>query len=211
MIMTCETHRHAEKGTMPYDAENFIAEIKKSLNARAPRRILETPSHFRHAGVLIPLFAEEGTHRVLFTLRTNTVEHHKGQISFPGGAVDDTDETEMATALREAEEEIGLSKHHVEILGQIDDVHTVASDFVVHPFVGLISGPYEFIVNKREVQRLIMVPWETITSQHLENRSYTSEHQSKVFVTPAYEYHGDVIWGATANMLKNLLDILHQR
>ena len=88
-----------------FDQNGFQILIKKKLNSRKPKLIHDAPGHYRHAGVLIPLLVEDGEYKVLFTKRTDTVEHHKGQISFPGGAADAEDATIQDTVLRESFEE----------------------------------------------------------------------------------------------------------
>lgn len=191
-----------------FDQETLPDVIRQILDSREPRVIKDAPPHYRHAGVLIPLLVEEGMYKVLFTKRTDKVEHHKGQLSFPGGAVDDQDRSIEETALRESHEEIGLGRGDVEILGRIDDVLTTQSNFIVHPFVGLIFGPYNFEINEFEVKRLIKVPWDTIVANSLENRIYTIKSEGKTYQTPAFKHNGDLIWGATAYMLENFIEIL---
>ncbi len=195
-----------------YDPEGFLDLVKKTLTSRAPS-LIETPllSHFRHAGVLIPLYKEDDRHYVLFTKRTDTVEHHKGQISFPGGSVDQEDASIKETALREAREEIGLFEEDVEVLGRLDDLLTLASEFIVHPVVGIIPSPYEFKLNPFEVKRLIRVPWEELVSQDLEDRVYQIESDGQTYLSPAYEHNGDLIWGATARMIKNFISIINKK
>ncbi len=194
-----------------YEQKELPNLIRQALNSREPKLIHDPPPQYRHAGVLIPLFAEEGVHKVLFTKRTDKVEHHKGQISFPGGAVDDQDKSIEETVLRESHEEIGLLKEDVEILGRIDDILTVASSFVVHPFVGLIPAPYDFKLQRIEVKRLIKVPWETLVSDNQENKTYTVKEAGLTYQTPSFEYNGDVIWGATAWMMENFIEILNHK
>ena len=194
-----------------FDQERLPDLIRQTLDSREPRLIQDAPSYYRHAGVLIPLLVEEDMYKVLFTKRTDKVEHHKGHISFPGGAVDDEDRSIEETVLRESHEEIGLESEDVEILGRIDDILTMESSFIVHPFVGLIPGPYDFEINRIEVKRLIKVPWDTIISDSLENRTYTIESEGRTYQTPAFEYNGDLIWGATAWMMENFIEILNHK
>lgn len=191
-----------------FDQDKLPEIIIKALNSREPKLIRDTPSHYKHAGVLIPLFVEEGMYKVLFTKRTDHVEHHKGQISFPGGAADPEDQSIEETVLRESYEEIGLAGKDVDILGRIDDTLTLESNFVVHPFVGLIQGPYEFAINKAEVKRIIKVPWDRLISANMENKKYSVNRGGVIYQTPAYEYNGDLIWGATAKIIQNFIDIL---
>jgi len=181
--------------------------IKEILGARPPRRIPDEKGLYKHAGVLVPIYRQGEDYRILFTKRTHMLEHHKGQISFPGGSVDKEDNSIKDTVLREAREEIGLLKEDVELLGRIDDTLTVVSDFIVHPFVGLIPYPYDFIINTDEVARLIQVPLKVF---HPENTSKGTsfEFEGEAYKTPTYEYKGDVIWGATARIMETFIDII---
>ena len=193
------------------DKENLPNLIREVLSVREPKRIHDGQSSYRHAGVLIPILEDNGTHKILFTKRTDRVEHHKGQISFPGGSVDEEDSSSLETALRESEEEIGLSREDVEVLGRIDDTLTLASDFIVHPFVGLVPYPYDFIINEREVERLIIVPIDVFQNENSRNNIYTVEFEGETYHTQAYEYNGDVIWGATARMIENFMGIIARK
>ena len=181
--------------------------IKEILSARTPKRILDEKCLYKHAGVLVPIFWQGGDYMILFTKRTHKLEHHKGQISFPGGSVDEEDNSVKDTVLREAREEIGLLKEDVELLGRIDDTMTVVSDFIVHPFVGLIPYPYDFAINTDEVARLIKVPLKAF---HPENsgKGASFEFEGKTYRTPTYEYDGDVIWGATARIMEVFVNII---
>jgi 8-oxo-dGTP pyrophosphatase MutT (NUDIX family) len=183
-----------------------IDRIKDVLSTRTPRYI-QQPSYI-HAAVLIPLFIQNGKFKILFTKRTNKVEHHKGQVSFPGGAVDEKDSSLEETVFREAHEEIGLLEQDVEILGRIDDTLTVVSEFIVHPFVGFVPYPYEYTINDAEVEKLIKVPITVFDSRNPECQTDVVEYDGMSIQSLAYEYKGDVIWGATARMMENFMNIL---
>jgi len=187
---------------------DIFHQLRNKLKVRTPSRVQYRNGSLRHASVLIPFFRNSDDYYLLFTKRTDSVEHHKGQISFPGGAVDMNDDSYLSTALREAEEEIGLREKDVEVLGQIDVTIALVSGFVIHPFVGIIPYPYEFKINSHEVERLIEVPLRQIVAQEKEKRSTYFEFGGKVYQTPAYEYKGEVIWGATARIVQNLLEII---
>ena len=186
--------------------------IKEVLSKREPKSLQVCDTHYRHAGVLVPLFRDNGEYKVLFTKRTNRVEHHKGQVSFPGGRVDDEDGSMEETALRETHEEIGLPRDEVTILGRTDDMVTLTSSFIVHPFVGLIPYPYDFRISTGEVKRLVQVPLEIFFS---DNASYYKkdviEIEGTTYPGPAYEYQEDVIWGATARIMENFIDIIEEK
>jgi len=187
--------------------------IREVLNSRQPKEIHKGNHSYRQAGVLIPFLEDKGIYKILFTKRTDTVEHHKGQISFPGGAVDEKDNSLLETALRESEEEIGLLKEDVDILGRIDDTLTVASDFIVRPFVGFVPFPYDFVISEEEVKRLIIAPLEIFETEKSESKGnhYAVEYEGTTYHSKAYEYNGDVIWGATARMIENLMGIIAGR
>ncbi len=182
--------------------------IREALRNRAPRVIEDKDALFMHAAVLIPLFEDGNEYRVLFTQRTQKVEAHKGQISFPGGRIEERDGSLLETALREAYEEIGLRQKDVTVLGRIDDTRTVASNYVVHPFVGLIPGSYSFAVSEDEVERLITVPFGLF----LEGGSAMPvSYEGRAYEGLAYTYNGEVIWGATARIIHNLVGIIREK
>ena len=182
--------------------------IREVLSSRSPERIPDEKSSYIHAAVLFPIFSANGEYRVLFTQRTHKVENHKGQISFPGGGVEEEDGSLEETALREAHEEIGLLNKDVEILGQLDDTSTVVSNFVVHPFVGLIPYPYDFNINPIEVKRIIEVPFRIFLSGDPKYMRDSAEFEGVTYPTPAYLYKGDLIWGATARIIEGFMGIL---
>ena len=188
-----------------------IEQIKEILRAREPEVIDDELSQYRQAAVLIPLFRGKDGYKVLFTKRTNRVDEHKGQISFPGGSVDEGDASYKETALREAYEEIGLLREDVRILGRTDDSLTVASNFIIHPFVGFIPYPYPFQINSREVKRLIEVPFGTFIEHPAATRKGVYEFDGVLYEGPVFDYQGDIIWGASARIMENFLEILGEK
>jgi len=181
--------------------------IREVLSARPPKCIPDEQSSYIHAAVLFPIFVANGEYKVLFTQRTHKVENHKGQISFPGGGVEEEDGSLEETALREAHEEIGLLNEDVEILGQLDDTTTVVSNFVVHPFVGRIPYPYDFKINPVEVKRIIEVPFRIFLSDDPKYKRDRAEFEGVTYPSPAYLYKGDLIWGATARIIDGFVDV----
>ena len=153
----------------------------------------------RPAAVLVPLFKDDGSWRVLFTKRTESVEHHKGQISFPGGSQDPEDIDLCATALRETEEEIGLAREAISILGAMDPIKTI-TNYLVHSFVGVIPYPYPFRLSTREVERLITPSLEDLIQEA------SSQQPQQGGLNLIFNRQGEVIWGATAKILYRLLD-----
>jgi 8-oxo-dGTP pyrophosphatase MutT (NUDIX family) len=161
--------------------------------------------------VLIPLFKTASEYGILFTKRTDTVDAHKGQISFPGGKVEDEDGSPLETALREADEEIGLSRKDVTVLGRMDDARTLSSNYIVHPFVGLIPYPYDFKTSVQEVRELIEVPFQVFLSGDSAWENTPVVYEGVTYQSLAYYYRGEVIWGATARIMRNLVDLVKRK
>jgi 8-oxo-dGTP pyrophosphatase MutT (NUDIX family) len=182
--------------------------IQEILATRNPKRIEEGRASLIHAAVLIPLFAEEGESRVLFIQRTETVQAHKGQISFPGGGIEADDRTPEEAALREAREEVGLREPDVNILGRIDEAQTLTSNYLIHPFVGWIPHPYDFQPSADEVKGIITAPLRHFFDPNALHEAYSVAYGGRTYPTPAYIHDGDVIWGATARIMTNLVEIL---
>ena len=182
--------------------ETFIQQV---LQDRAPRQLC-VPSR-KLAAVLAPIYIHEGEYRMVFTKRSDRLYHHRGQISFPGGGHEPHDTSLQATALRESEEEIGLQPAHVTILGQLDDLLTTGSNYLVRPFVGAIPYPYPFELDKRETAYLIEVPFDFLR-QHNPPHQVTRFHDGRTVESFFFDYDGHVIWGATAKILKQFLDLL---
>ena len=181
--------------------------IKKVLAQREKRTIVLSNDPLVPAAVLLPFYEKEGEYYILLTKRTEKVEHHKGQISFPGGARHEQDRDLRDTALRETFEEIGVRPEDVEILGELDNMGTFTSKFLISPFVGIIPYPYEFIVNEDEIEELIEVPLSALADE--KNYGEKAHEIDEVsYMGNVFEYNGRVIWGATAMMLKQLLDLV---
>ena len=157
--------------------------------------------------MLIPIYYRAGEYYIVFTKRTERVRDHKGQISFPGGAYEEEDRSLLNTALREAAEEIGLKPEDVEILGELDEIHTTTTKYVISPFVAIIPWPYRFRVDAEEVDEILEVPVTMLLDESCLRQETEIINGEAV---PQFSYYclGVVIWGATAKILSQLLDIL---
>ena len=194
----------ASQGKLPNSFE-LKQRIKQVLSGRDPKRLRNTT--LKRAAVLMALFERGGEYHVLFTRRTEEVNYHKGQISFPGGSISSQDKTALDTALRESYEEIGLRPEDVEILGDLDDMYTVSSNFIVTPFVAIVPAEYNYVPNPAEVKEILSIPLNAFwreTRFWLEASSLRGHAMTAYF----FEYKGQVIWGATARILKGFLDLL---
>jgi 8-oxo-dGTP pyrophosphatase MutT (NUDIX family) len=189
---------------MGYCEKDFIEQVRKILNTR-DRKMIEQPSLAR-AAVLVPLFTKGQDCHIVFTKRSDNVRYHKGEISFPGGVFDDKDLELQRTALREASEEIGLKESDVQIIGVLDDIITV-TQFIVTPFVGLFPYPYPFELSPIEIAELIEVPLPALLDEDCFSEREIIRGTSKEVVY-AYQYENHIIWGATARILRQFLDLI---
>ena len=156
------------------------------------------------ASVLIPFFEKEGRIHILFAKRTQTVRHHKGQISFPGGAWDPEDKDLSVTALRETEEEIGIKKENIDIIAELDDMIT-PTNFRVTPFAGIIPYPYELKLNPHETAELIEIPLSHLMNDQFHRLGYR-RFLNKTFEVHYYDYQAHTVWGVTGLILFELLE-----
>ena len=158
---------------------------------------------FQRAGVLVPIIQTAKGPQLLMTKRTEQVETHKGQISFPGGMNDSVDKDIVDTALREAHEEVGIPNSSIEAIGLLDDLPT-PTGFVITPVVGIIEDLPPLIPSRNEVAKILQVPLEFFLdakNARTELREWRGKHHEIWF----YHFGENVIWGATANITRTLL------
>jgi len=173
-----------------------------------PEDLRERFPSLRRAAVLVPIVERPSGLTMLLTQRTAHLSSHPGQVSFPGGGVEEGDGSPIETALREAEEEIGLDRRHVEIIGELPE-HITATGFLVEPVVGLLKPPFELLAESNEVAEIFEVPLSFLMDG--------MNHQRMSFELPngvgrrsfyAIPYERFFIWGATAGILRNLFHLL---
>ncbi len=160
------------------------------------------------AAVLIPIFFKHGEEHLLFTKRTETVETHRGQISFPGGVRDKADKTLEETAIRESFEEIGLIREDIDTLGALDDFIT-GTGYCIYPLIGIIPYPYDFKVSEKEVAEILEVPVSTLLDRknYMEDRNYI--YKGKPYDYCAFKYGKHNIWGTTGRIVRNFLTLFY--
>jgi 8-oxo-dGTP pyrophosphatase MutT (NUDIX family) len=159
------------------------------------------------AAVLVPLFLAAAEPHAVFTRRRTDLRRHAGEISFPGGRRDPEDADLEDTALREAEEEMGLPRSEVRVLGELPPTSTFVTNYVIHPFVGEIPPGLAWQISEREVDAVLELPLRALRESRTRTRM---ERRGISFETDAYVLEEHLIWGATARILENLLERLQR-
>ena len=192
--------------------EDYISDkLRRAIEANGPSSDgyaeieVGKDTHLKYAAVLLPLVWQSDEWYLVFTRRTDQVELHKGQVSFPGGACDDGEATPEETALREAQEEIGIQPGDVKILGRLANLLTI-SHYRITPVVGVIPWPYVFHVGNAEVARVFTIPlgWLAQASNRWQF-GIPGTARSVIFYHP---YDGELLWGATARITLDFLRVL---
>jgi 8-oxo-dGTP pyrophosphatase MutT (NUDIX family) len=160
----------------------------------------------KDAGVLVALYADGDRLHAVFTKRRDDLRRHPGEISFPGGRLEETDADLLQCALREAEEEIGLPRDDVQVLGALQPTPTIATGYAVYPFVGAIEPGRAWTLSPREVDRVLELPLPALREGHGRRELV---RRGLPIRTETYVVGDDLIWGATARILDDLLVRLH--
>ena len=188
--------------------EALFESLQARLSSR-PARTVDLPGLvLREAAVLVPVFERDGVPHVLFTRRPPTLRTHANQYSFPGGGRDAEDATPLHTALRETEEELGVDRRRVRVLGMLDEVPTI-SQYRVSPFVGVIPGDGQYRPSAEEVAFILEVPLAALLDPailRVERMEVFGAERELYF----YTYGTHVIWGATARILRDFLQHVTQ-
>jgi 8-oxo-dGTP pyrophosphatase MutT (NUDIX family) len=194
--------------------ERIIGLLHESLETRPyfelDQAIQKTSNRGRCAAVLVPLIRIDHGWHLLLIKRSETVVDHKGQVAFPGGACETEDISLEATAIRETAEEIGIQAQDIRILGRLRDLVTV-SGFCVAPIVGVIKWPYQLSLSLDEVSRAFTIPLLWLTDSENRDIHMLNRLGTEVEVIYYRPYEGEVLWGATARMVNNLLEALGKK
>jgi 8-oxo-dGTP pyrophosphatase MutT (NUDIX family) len=182
-----------------------VGDAIRRVLSRNPKRSLDDPS-LVPAGVMLLVYPKDGEYCILLNKRTDTVEHHKGEISFPGGSQDEEDRTLLETALRETEEEMGIRSQDIEVLGELDDV-TTNSRFCMSPYVGTIPASYDFRPSAIEVAEVLEVPISSLVD--LKNvRDEARIVDGRLEHSPTYAHRDHLVYGATARVIARFVELL---
>lgn len=213
------------------DPENFSARLREALDRplenwrnvyesfspvdietgeQLSRRIPPADGNARRAAVLVPLLLDPEGIELVYTVRKGHLNDHAGQISFPGGSLEPGDDSLLNTALREAEEEIDLSRALVEVIGELEEMYIPPSNFRVSPYVGLLPHEAEFAIDPREVEEIFTAPLLDLLSPGNFQKVIWSR-DGRDYEVPVFAVKGYEVWGATAAMTAALLSRLGWR
>jgi 8-oxo-dGTP pyrophosphatase MutT (NUDIX family) len=176
------------------DETSLREPLRRALGARSPRAL--PPGSARPAAVLVPLFDHDGETHVWLVRRPAAMRSHAGQVAFPGGKTDPSDASPRETALREAEEELGIPRDAVDVLGPLDQMHTI-TDFAISPFVGWLTRDVEIRPNAGEVARAFAAPLRAFLAP-----------PSGVPPWRGWTVDGELVWGATAGIVRGFVAIV---
>tara|TARA_Y100000815_G_scaffold232112_1_gene222543 strand:- start:8053 stop:8649 length:597 start_codon:yes stop_codon:yes gene_type:complete len=181
--------------------------LKRALAKRVVERADGTG--LMPSAVMVLLYPKGGEYCILLNKRSDQVEHHKGEISFPGGARDPEDRDSLETALRETEEEMGINRDDITVIGEMDEVVT-RSNFLMNVFTGTIKYPYPFKPSAIEIAEVLEFPVSALidpANRRIETR-WDDGHPATSY---SYVHQEHVVFGATARILQSCIDILDDR
>ncbi|MDD2283970.1 MAG: CoA pyrophosphatase [Paludibacter sp.] len=204
--MNIEKLRNKLAGNLP----GIKSQIKMAPEHRAEELFSINSDDFnpKLSAVLILFFHEHEKLKIVFIRRSEYVGIHSGQIAFPGGRYEEWDADLCETALREVEEEIGLKADSIEIIGQLTDLYIPPSNFMVRAFLGYMKEIPRFEMNEREVQEILVLDVELFRHPDvIKVREFKTHNNTRLTKAPYFDVGGVVIWGATAMMLNELLDL----
>ena len=176
-------------------------ELRQRLLSPEDAAALDAPGT-KDAAVLVPLYLDRGDLHAVFTKRRDDLKRHAGEISFPGGRQDFPDEDLRTTALRETEEEIGLTAGDVELVGALEPVGTFVTNYKIHPFVGVIRPGHEWTPQPTEVEEVLELSLPDLIAGYEDQRLL---RKGVPFKTPTYTVGRHFVWGATARIVQHLL------
>ncbi len=174
------------------------------------RFVAEMPAGIRNSGVLILFYTDGKGSFFPLIKRPEYPGFHSGQMAFPGGKMEKTDENVIQTALRETEEEVGIDKHQVRVIGKLSDLYIPTSNFLVSPVVGFLEHPPKFVPDPKEVSRIVPTNLDHLLNAEIRKETVFEINESISLHTPYFEIDGEIVWGATAMILSELIHVLEQ-
>jgi 8-oxo-dGTP pyrophosphatase MutT (NUDIX family) len=192
--------------------ELHAQDIQDAIGKYSPKRIINSDRQkYTHAAVLIPVLWYKQNWNILFTRRTETVQHHKGQVSFPGGAMEPEDQIPENTALRETREEIGILSENVHIIGRLDEMITITK-FIITPIVAFLDWPVPIKLSTEEVNRVFTIPFSWLAEEKNHDIKSVRRDDGHEDLVVFYEmYDGEKLWGITAKLTLEFIQRLKMK
>jgi 8-oxo-dGTP pyrophosphatase MutT (NUDIX family) len=192
-----------------HPSRRYIDKLRDALSKSDPNDRPVAGAATREAAVLVPIIRRADDLNIVYIRRSDLVESHRGQVAFPGGRVDPVDTTLLDTALREAQEEVGIEPEVVDVLGGFPTMSTVSSGMLVAPFVGVLTRPVEFRVDPIEVAEVFEVPLRVLADARYRGMyEWRRDQRRPSSHYPAIFYSGQTIWGLTLRITETLLEIM---
>jgi 8-oxo-dGTP pyrophosphatase MutT (NUDIX family) len=186
------------------------AQFKMASSFRVPQDYVPDTINAKISGVLIALYFDNNTLRTILMKRPDYSGPHSGQVSFPGGKKELADKDIVATALREAQEEVALASEHVQVLGQLSELYVPASNFLVHPVIGVLSTTPILTADNREVAHILLPDVTQFFNTEKVGVKAIQINEGLTITAPFFDVEGHVVWGATAMILSELTQILSE-
>ena len=189
--------------------EHSLERVRRALASVEPPPREKLAGNNPAAAVLVPIFERDGDLHLVYIRRSDDVASHRGQVAFPGGRMDPGDETILATALREAHEEVGIEPKTVEVLGALPTATTYTSGIIVSPFAGVIPSSTPLRPQESEVAEIFAVPLSALSDSRYRGEYAWAREGGSIAKYPAILYGGQTIWGLTYRITLDLLEILN--
>lgn len=193
--------------TLPGEQAQYL--MAPHLRATKEQLISLHPQ-YRKSGVMVLIYPVNDVPHLALTKRTTYDGAHSGQVSFPGGRQEEFDPSLAETALRETSEEIGIPAKLVQLHGQLTELYIPASRFVVYPFVGSLPDKPNFVRDKKEVEKVMDTQLSALLNPILVKTTRVTIFDGREIETPYFDFHGEIIWGATAMILSELAELMKQ-
>ncbi len=204
------TARLSERMTSPLPGLSAQLTMASGLRAKAAASFKMDVKNAKVGAVLIALYPDNGVVRTVLMKRPDYDGTHSGQISFPGGKVEEQDVDIVATALREAEEEVNIKPNDVTVIGQLTELYIPPSNFLVHPIVGVLHSPPNFIPDKREVESIHLPQLDYLLRDDIIAETEILLSSGFKLKTPSFKVDGHIVWGATAMIIAELKALLNE-
>ena len=197
------------RGDCNFELTEIVQKVSaNSINYNNMRIVNSSGENLNNSAVLVPLVLNKDHVALLYTLRSNSIERHSGQVSFPGGVIEEGDKSAMDTALRESEEEIGISRKNVQVIGQLNPFNT-STGYIVFPVVGVIDSLDKLSRNSIEVDRIFCIPLAWLCDPEHSRIQEFFGADGKIRDAWFFDlYEGELLWGITAKITKDLIEII---